>query len=83
MGGASVVVCAAAACGAHHPSQRAHFVYCSLAQLTNIVKAKEMFASHVSHELRTPLNAVTGVISLLEGTPLTDEQRECTWWWWW
>ncbi len=33
--------------------------------------------ANVSHELRTPLNGITGMAALLQGTPLTGEQREC------
>ncbi len=36
---------------------------------------KSMFLAAISHELRTPLNAILGSVSLIEDTPLDDEQR--------
>lgn len=39
-------------------------------------QAKEQFLANMSHELRTPLNAVLGMVQMLEGTRLTDEQME-------
>ena len=38
-------------------------------------RAKSMFLAAISHELRTPLNAILGSVSLIEGTPLNDEQH--------
>lgn len=38
--------------------------------------AKRAFLATMSHEIRTPLNAVLGMMSLLEHTPLADQQRE-------
>ncbi len=40
------------------------------------VKARSEFVASVSHELRTPMNGVLGAADLLEGTPLTHEQRD-------
>ena len=36
---------------------------------------KSMFLAAISHELRTPLNAILGSVSLVEDTPLNEEQR--------
>ncbi|MGE4293718.1 MAG: PAS domain S-box protein [Desulfovibrio sp.] len=38
--------------------------------------AKSMFLANMSHELRTPLNGIHGMIQLMQGTRLDDEQRE-------
>ncbi|BFR47873.1 PAS domain-containing protein [Nitratidesulfovibrio sp. HK-II] len=40
-------------------------------------RAKDEFLANMSHELRTPLNGVLGMLQLLDGTPLDDEQRGC------
>ena len=37
---------------------------------------KGAFLATMSHEIRTPMNGVLGMVSLLEGTKLSDEQRE-------
>lgn len=39
--------------------------------------AKSRFLAAMSHEIRTPLHAVIGMADVLQGTPLTSEQREC------
>ena len=38
--------------------------------------AKGSFLASMSHEIRTPMNGVLGMLELVRGTPLTDEQRE-------
>lgn len=38
-------------------------------------RAKSMFLAAISHELRTPLNAIVGSVSLIEDTPLDEEQH--------
>lgn len=38
-------------------------------------RAKSEFLANMSHELRTPMNGVLGMASLLEATPLDDEQK--------
>lgn len=37
-------------------------------------RAKSQFLANMSHELRTPLNGVLGMLSLLKGTSLADDQ---------
>jgi PAS domain S-box-containing protein len=37
--------------------------------------AKSQFLAMMSHELRTPMTGVMGMVDLLNGTPLSDEQR--------
>lgn len=40
------------------------------------VEQQARFVAQISHDLRTPLNALVGMSTLLNGTPLDDEQRE-------
>ena len=39
-------------------------------------RAKSEFLAMMSHEVRTPLNGVLGFASILEGTPLDNDQRQ-------
>ena len=38
--------------------------------------AKGSFLASMSHEIRTPMNGVLGMLELVRGTPLSDDQRE-------
>ena len=39
------------------------------------LKVKELFLANMSHEIRTPMNGIIGMIDLLHGTSITDEQK--------
>jgi signal transduction histidine kinase/HPt (histidine-containing phosphotransfer) domain-containing protein len=39
-------------------------------------RAKSQFLSTISHEIRTPLNGIQGMAELLDGSDLSDDQRE-------
>jgi PAS domain S-box-containing protein len=39
-------------------------------------RAKSEFLANMSHEIRTPMNGIIGMVELLKGTSLTEEQRD-------
>ncbi len=39
-------------------------------------RAKGEFLANMSHEVRTPMNGILGMLQLLEGTPMDEQQRE-------
>ncbi|MFM9032036.1 MAG: sensor histidine kinase, partial [Opitutaceae bacterium] len=43
-------------------------------ELLRAKQAERRFLSNMSHEIRTPLNAITGLVGLLEESPLSPEQ---------
>ena len=47
-------------------------------QAQAIMQQRSAFLASVSHEIRTPLNGVIGLVGVLEGTPLANEQRDIT-----
>ncbi|KAL1841046.1 hypothetical protein VTJ49DRAFT_7477 [Mycothermus thermophilus] len=48
------------------------------AKLKEAMDSKGRFLSNMSHEIRTPLIGITGMVSFLQGTILTEEQRDYT-----
>jgi signal transduction histidine kinase len=44
--------------------------------LTYATQAKAQFLANMSHEIRTPINGIVGMLTLLQGTALTEEQTE-------
>ena len=47
----------------------------ALEQTQRANNAKSLFLANVSHELRTPMNGVLGMIQILRGTNLNEEQK--------
>lgn len=45
-------------------------------KLEGEIEATGMFLASMSHEIRTPLNGIVGLTVLLDGTSLTNEQKE-------
>lgn len=39
-------------------------------------KAQEELISRLSHQIRTPLSNITGILDMLEASPMNDEQRD-------
>ncbi len=46
----------------------------ALEQARQANNAKSLFLASVSHDIRTPMNGVMGMVDVLRGTPLDDEQ---------
>ncbi len=45
-------------------------------ELLRARKSKEQFLANMSHEIRTPINGIAGMITLLEETAVTPEQKK-------
>lgn len=39
-------------------------------------KSKEIFLANMSHEIRTPINGIMGIIHMLQGSSLNEEQQD-------
>ncbi|KAI1328613.1 hypothetical protein F5Y16DRAFT_368873 [Xylariaceae sp. FL0255] len=48
------------------------------AKLKEAMESKGRFLSNMSHEIRTPLIGISGMVSFLQDTTLTEEQRDFT-----
>ena len=44
--------------------------------IQNKNKAQEDLLSRLSHQIRTPLSNITGIMDILESTPMSDEQKD-------
>jgi len=53
-------------------NQRKH----NATELLRAQKAKEQFMANMSHEIRTPINGIAGMITLLDETSLSQEQKQ-------
>ncbi len=47
-------------------------------KLKEAMESKGRFLSNMSHEIRTPLIGISGMVSFLQDTPLSEEQRDYT-----
>mgnify|MGYP003390131319 CR=1 FL=1 len=56
--------------------ESAHHAAVQQAQAESANHAKSAFLAAMSHDLRTPLNGILGMNDLLQGTDLTDRQRQ-------
>jgi CheY-like chemotaxis protein/signal transduction histidine kinase len=48
----------------------------AFAKAAEIDQTKKTLLSRINREIRTPMNGIMGMVSLLEETPLTNEQKE-------
>ena len=48
----------------------------STKKMRSAVQSKSDFLANMSHEIRTPMNGILGMLLLLEGTKLDEEQKE-------
>jgi len=55
--------------------QKVYELDIALEQTQQANKAKSLFLANVSHEIRTPMNGVLGMIQVLRGTTLNEEQK--------